>query len=238
MLVVIPARFGSTRFPGKALADLGGKSVLRRCYERVATVVPVDDILVATDDDRIADECDRYQMRWLMTNSSCLTGTDRVAEVASSIFSEWYVNVQGDEPFLNPSGLRALIDRAARAKNDEFVFNAYSSISSEFEFRNATIPKVVVSPSGRLLYISRAAVPTTKNLEFVTAHRQIGLYAIRRSALCEFSKMDSKTPLEALEDIEILRFLELGYHVEMIEVPENGIAIDTPQDLMRARSLL
>jgi 3-deoxy-manno-octulosonate cytidylyltransferase (CMP-KDO synthetase) len=238
ILVVIPARYGSTRFPGKALANLGGKSVLRRCYERVATAVSSDDIVVATDDARIADECDRYRMRWLMTKSTCLTGTDRVAEVASTMFSEWYINVQGDEPFLDPNGLRALMKRIATAKSDESVFNAYSPISSESDFRSATVPKVIVSPSGVLLYISRAAIPTTKNLGFVTAYRQIGLYAFRQSALREFSKLGSKTPLEELEDIEILRFLELGYHVQMIMAPENGVAIDTPQDLVRAQTML
>lgn len=238
MIVVIPARFASTRFPGKALADLGGKSVLRRCYEQVTSVVPPSHVVVATDDDRIATECSRFDMRWLMTSTACLTGTDRVAEVADQIDSEWFINVQGDEPFLDPNGLQSMIQCVSDAGPEDHLFNAYARIESESEFRSVTVPKVVTTPNGRLLYISRAPIPTTKSLEFVTARRQIGLYAFRRDALRKFAARDSKTPLESLEDVEILRFLELGFSIQMIEVPENGIAIDTPEDLERARALL
>lgn len=238
MIVVIPARYASTRFPGKALAELGGKSVLRRCYERVSSVVAAEDIYVATDDQRIVAECDRYSMQSIMTGTSCLTGTDRVAEVAKQVDSDWYVNVQGDEPFLNPSGLRDLLSRVSSAPPDVHVFNAYTRITSEAEFRSPTVPKVVSSPDDRLLYISRAGIPTNKSLEYCTAHRQVGLYAFRRDALASFAATGAKTPLELLEDIEILRFLELGFTVSMLEVPDNGLAIDTPQDLARARQIL
>jgi 3-deoxy-manno-octulosonate cytidylyltransferase (CMP-KDO synthetase) len=238
VIVVIPARYASTRFPGKALADLGGKSVLRRCYERVAAVVPTESIYVATDDSRIVDECNRYSMQSVMTSTACLTGTDRVAEVAKLVDSDWYVNVQGDEPFLNPSGLRDLLSRLSLVSQDVSVFNAYTRITDEAEFRSPTVPKVVTSFDNRLLYVSRAGVPTNKSLQYVSAHRQVGLYAFRKDALAGFAANGSKTPLESLEDIEILRFLELGFTVEMIEVPNNGLAIDTPEDLERARLLL
>lgn len=238
MIVVIPARYASTRFPGKALAELGGKSVLRRCYERVARVVAADRIFVATDDQRIVEECDRHSMQSVMTSTDCLTGTDRVAEVATLIDSDWYINVQGDEPFLDPSGLRDLLSQVASATPDIGVFNAYTRITSEADFRSPTVPKVVKTPDDRLLYVSRSAIPTDKSLGFSSAYRQVGLYAFRQHALARFAASNTKTPLEMLEDIEILRFLELGLPVCMLEVPDNGLAIDTPHDLERAQRLL
>ena len=235
LLVVIPARYASSRFPGKALADLGGKTVLRRCYEQVRMAVDEERIIVATDDDRIADECRAHGMRYEMTSSACLTGTDRVAEVADRRSAAWYLNVQGDEPFLDPSGLKAMIAASAAADREVEVVNAYSPITEESDFRSTTVPKVVVGADGRLLYMSRAAIPTTKQLGFHGALRQIGLYAFRPSALRRFASHTTKTPLEQLEDIEILRFVELGVAVQMIEVRSVGIAIDTPEDLARAR---
>ena len=237
-LVVIPARFASSRFPGKALADLGGKSVLLRCVEQVRKAVPNEVIIVATDDQRIATECERNGIQWEMTSTSCLTGTDRVAEVAQRHNAEWFVNVQGDEPFLDPTGLLSLLTAVSSADLAAGVINAYSHISSEADFRSSTVPKVVVDQQNRLLYISRGAIPTGKSLEFSTAKRQIGMYAFRKSALKAFSERTAKTPLEHIEDIEILRFLELGITVRMIEVDSVGIAIDTPEDLDRARRFL
>jgi len=235
---VIPARFASTRFPGKSLADLGGKTVLRRCYEQVTKAVDPMYVCIATDDARIAEECKRHDMKYVMTSIDCLTGTDRVAEVARSIPSDWYINVQGDEPFLDPEGVRQMLRELDHAESDVSVFNACAPIAVEEDFRSVTVPKVVTSLNGDLLYVSRGAIPTTKSLEFRTAKRQVGLYAFRAHALQAFAAKGKKTPMESLEDIEVLRFLELGFRVRMIDVAENGIAIDTPGDLERARQFL
>jgi 3-deoxy-manno-octulosonate cytidylyltransferase (CMP-KDO synthetase) len=200
--------------------------------------VPNEVIVVATDDQRIATECEQNGIQWEMTSTSCLTGTDRVAEVAQRHNAEWFVNVQGDEPFLDPTGLLSLLTAVSNADLAAGVINAYSHISSEADFRSSTVPKVVVDQQSRLLYISRGAIPTGKSLEFSTAKRQIGMYAFRKSALKAFSERTVKTPLEHIEDVEILRFLELGITVRMIEVDSVGIAIDTPEDLDRARRFL
>jgi 3-deoxy-manno-octulosonate cytidylyltransferase (CMP-KDO synthetase) len=212
--------------------------VLRRCYEQVAKVVATDSIIVATDDQRIVDECNRYDIKSIITSAACLTGTDRVAEVAQQITAQWYINVQGDEPFLSPDGLRQLIHFTETAPADLSIINACAPIGYEADFRSVTVPKVVRDLNGNLLYISRAAIPTTKSLQFKGAYRQVGLYAFRAVALQQFAKQPDKTPLEALEDVEILRFIELGFRVAMIEVQENGIAIDTPEDLERAKQFL
>lgn len=238
VLVVIPARYASTRFPGKALADLHGKSVLRRCYDRCTEAVPEEFVVVATDDKRIQEHCREQSIRVVMTSTNCLTGTDRVAEVAQTIPARWYVNVQGDEPFLDPKSLQLMINATRLASETIQVINAFSTIHTEEDFRSLTVPKVVYDRNNHLLYASRAAIPTTKSLEFVRSNRQVGLYAFFSDALQRFSVYGKKTPLEELEDIEVLRFIELGLTVLMIQVDSIGIAIDTPDDLTRAKDYM
>lgn len=235
IVVVVPARYASTRFPGKALAELGGSTVIERTVARCYEVVDREQVVVATDDDRIREHCEAAGIHVAMTSDSCRTGTDRVAEVAESISADWYVNVQGDEPFLEPSALQAVIDACATTEVD--VINAYAPIDDEESFRSPTVPKVVTRPDGRLLYISRAGIPTTKELTFERAVRQIGLYAFRPDALRRYAATE-RGALEELEDVEILRFLELGMEVAMIEVSNPGIAIDVPDDLVRAQAFL
>jgi len=238
VLVVIPARYASTRFPGKALADLHGISVLRRCYEQCVKVVPREFVVVATDDTRIQQHCLNYSIEVVMTSTKCLTGTDRVAEVAQQLPAGWYVNVQGDEPFLDPESLRTMISATNSASESIQVINAFSAIQTEEDFRNVSVPKVVFTRNNHLLYASRAAIPTTKSLKFIRSSRQIGLYAYSKNALQQFGMHGRKTPLEDLEDIEILRFIELGLTVLMIQVDSVGIAIDTPDDLIRAQDYI
>lgn len=237
-LVVIPARYASSRLPGKPLRRLGGRSVLERTFERCVRVVPRDQVVVATDDDRIAAHCDERDMPWTMTSPEHATGTDRVAETATGRPADWYVNVQGDEPFLDLDALRSVLDFCDTAPPEVEVVNTYAAIADEADFRSTTVPKVVVRPDGRLQYISRAAIPTTKSLEFVRAHRQVGLYAFRPGALRAFADFGDRGALERLEDIEILRFLDLLIDVHMLEVASPGIAIDTPEDLERATRAL
>lgn len=236
--IVIPARWQSSRFPGKPLADLGGKPVLVHVWERCRRAMDDDRIIVATDDDRIADVMSAVGARIAMTSSSCLTGTDRVAEVAREFPADWYVNVQGDEPFVDPQAIAAVMTTATSAALDIAAINAMSPIRSERDFRSSTVPKVVCDAQKRLLYMSRAAIPTDKSLSFGTAHRQVGLYAFRRTVLEAFAAQGSKMPLENFEDLEILRLIELGYTVQMVEVDNPGPAIDTPEDLERAIALL
>ena len=197
-----------------------------------------DRIIVATDDDRIADVMTAVGARVAMTSSACLTGTDRVAEVAREFAADWYVNVQGDEPFVDPRAISAVMDAANCAEPGIAAINAMSPIVSESDFRSSTVPKVVCDAQKRLLYMSRAAIPTDKALSFRTAHRQVGLYAFRHSVLEAFASQASKMPLEEIEDIEILRLVELGYTIQMVDVDSPGPAIDTPEDLERASALL
>ena len=237
-LVVIPARFQSTRFPGKPLADLGGSPLIEHVWRQCCRAVDATDVVVATDDERIAVVARDFGAIVEMTASDCLTGTDRVAEVASRHRADWFVNVQGDEPFVDPTAIQRLIEVAGTAADDVAAVNAMSIITEEAEFRSETVPKPVTDSRGRLLYMSRAAIPTDKRLRFHNAFRQVGLYAFTRSALALYQAGTKKSPLEEIEDIEILRIVEAGLHVQMVEVPPTGLAVDTPADLERARALI
>lgn len=230
-LVVIPARYGSSRLPGKPLIELEGVPMIVRTYRQCIKAVPRDKVVVATDDDRVRLCCEAEGIRVLMTSSQCLTGTDRVAEVAKRISADTYINVQGDEPIFNPDDLRLLLEVAK--ENKDSVVNGYCEILEEERFRSFTIPKVVVRPDGRLLYMSRASIPATKGDRFVRGWRQVCAYAFPYNALQDFAGSKTKTPLEAMEDIEILRFLEIGWEVKMVKMSAQSISVDTPEDVPR-----
>lgn len=238
LLVVIPARFQSTRFPGKPLADLGGLPLIEHVWRRCCQAVEAADVVIATDDDRIAEVAIAFGAVVEMTSSACLTGTDRVAEVSARHEADWYVNVQGDEPFVDPEAIKSVIRATREVDAEVAAINTMCVIDDEAEFRSETVPKPVTDLHGRLLYMSRAAIPTDKKLRFRKAFRQVGLYAFRQSALTAYRPGATKSPLEEIEDIEILRLLEAGSRVQMVHVPASGIAVDTPADLARAHSFL
>lgn len=231
--IVIPARYASSRLPGKPLIDLCGAPMIIRTYMQCVKVASAERVFVATDSEDIRRTCEQAGIRTVMTSSLCLTGTDRVAEVAEQVDADTFINVQGDEPLFNPADLDLLIEAALTSP--ELVINGYCAISDEETFRNPSIPKVVFRPDGRLLYMSRASIPTTKLGEFRNAWRQVCAYAFPRAALRAFAASSNKTPLEELEDIEILRFLELGWEVRMLKMSSQSISVDTPEDVQRAK---
>jgi 3-deoxy-manno-octulosonate cytidylyltransferase (CMP-KDO synthetase) len=210
--------------------------MIERTFRRCAQGFPEDRIVVATDDERVFEHCQSVGIRALMTPDTCLTGTDRVACVTRLWPADTYINVQGDEPLVDPDDLRAVV-AAAQANPNEIV-NGMCPIDDEALFRSPTIPKVVTRPDGRLLYMSRAAIPTDKAHGFTRAWRQVCIYAFPRAALEDFAASPDKTELERIEDIEILRFLEMGYEVRMIPLSANSIAVDTPDDVARAEAAI
>lgn len=230
-ILVIPARFKSTRFPGKPLTDILGKSMIQRVYEQCIQAFPRDDIYVATEDERIKNHCDEHGIQCLMTSKNCLTGTDRIAEVAEIIDADYYINVQGDEPLFNPEDIKYLINKIPEHKGE--IINGYCKIDNEDDYRSVSTPKVVFRPDGRLLYMSRSPIPGNKSNKFSLSYRQVCAYAFPKKALKEFSKSNGKTLLENEEDIEILRFLELGYEVRMVEMSNISIPVDHHDDLQK-----
>lgn len=236
VVIVIPARYRSSRFEGKPLVPLLGRPMIARVWDRCIGALPPGKIYVATDDDRIAEACQAQGIQVVMTGEDCLTGTDRVYQAAQQIQADLYINVQGDEPLLDPADITAVIDAAA--KRPGRVLNAMCPIAEESDFRSTTVPKVVARPDGRLMYMSRAPIPTDKEHSFRGAMKQVCIYAFPPAALAAFAGAGAKTPMEAIEDIEILRFLELGYEVDMVEVSGASIAVDVPEDVARVERAL
>lgn len=236
-LIVIPARLKSTRLPNKPLIKIQGKEILLRTYERCLEAIDnPEKIIVATDHQSIVSFCQEKNINVVMTSEQCLTGTDRVCEVANRISADTYINVQGDEPILDPEDLKKVI--ATVEKDSKKVYNGYAEIKTEENYFSPNIPKVIFHPQTKeLMYMSRAAIPANKRFTFEKAWKQVCIYAFPKDSLLAFSSTN-KTPLEEIEDIEVLRFLELGYKVEMIPLSGKGIAVDVPEDIKKVEAYL
>ena len=243
--VIIPARWGSTRFPGKPLAKLGGKTVIRRVVEAALHSQSARPILVATDDNRIADEIRAHfapdAATATMTSENCHTGTDRLAEVARARFSgearRIIINVQGDEPFINPTHIDALIDLMTRDP-DLKMATLVTPLLDAAQIADPNVVKAVVSGRNRALYFSRAAIPFDRDNAEIVRLRHLGVYAYEATWLLEMAALPPSN-LEEIEKLEQLRALEAGVEVGVVTV-ENvvPIAIDTPADLERAAQFL
>jgi 3-deoxy-manno-octulosonate cytidylyltransferase (CMP-KDO synthetase) len=229
IILVIPARYASTRFPGKPLIDINGKSMIHRVYDQCKQAIDPSLIYVATDDERIENHCNKLGIQTILTSSNCKTGTDRVAEVAEKIAADYYINVQGDEPVFNPNDIRSILEFLPKANGG--IVNGYCPISSSEEFYSLSTPKVVFRSDERLLYMSRSPIPGNKQSEFRFGYRQVCIYGFPRNTLEMLAKNNDKTPFEEQEDIEILRFLELGYDVQMVKLSNESIPVDNPEDL-------
>lgn len=231
-VLIIPARYKSSRFPGKPLTLLKGKSMIRHVYDQCLKAVPKDSIYVATEDKRIADHCKRNNIQFLMTSDECLTGTDRLCEVSKLIKADYYINIQGDEPLFNPIDIQSLIQELSIQKNLYDVYCGYCSIDSEDTFFSLNMPKVIFNKSKELIYMSRAPIPSNKKNEFKKGFRQVCGYAFSRKSLKVFD-IKSKTYFESIEDIELLRFLELGVKVKMVEMSKKSIPVDVREDIKK-----
>ncbi len=248
-VAIIPARYASSRFPGKALADIAGKPMIQHTYERVQQAALVSRILVATDDDRIAKAVERFGGEAVMTSSAHPTGTDRLAEVAKGLTDELIVNVQGDEPLIHPD----MIDTVVRLLGEETALPMSTlriRIETPDDIFNPAITKVVTDLSGYALYFSKGPIPFCRNEWGDFARRgtglpdfvppqvacHVGLYAYRRDFLLRYTDLPP-TPLEQLEQLEQLRVLEHGYRIRVANTVHTSIGVDTPEDLERARQL-
>lgn len=234
ILGVIPARWGSTRLPGKALADIGGMPMIWHVYQRCIESDILNKIIVATDDQRIFDACVRRGMLVMMTQASHRNGTERVHEASLAHPSaEVIVNIQGDEPFIAPEAIRKVA--LAVHLDGHQVANGYSASSDPADLIDVTVPKVCVAQDGRAVYLSRSPIPYPKAREGWMFYIQTCAYAFRPAALAWF-RQTNPGELETAEGIEILRFLEHGRRIKMVEVPRSPIAVDTEDDLRYARA--
>lgn len=250
IVAIIPARFASTRLPGKPLSDIHGKTMIERVHGRARAAATVDRVLVATDDERIAAAVRGFGGEAVMTSPLHATGTDRLAEAARGIEAEVVVNVQGDEPMLDPAG----IDAAVRALLDDPSLPMATlslPLRSAEEMLAPSVVKVVADARGDALYFSRSPIPHVRlgassdpraaaeaAVARALARKHVGLYAYRREALLRFASLDP-SPLEQAEGLEQLRALHHGMRIRVVPVDgEGGVAVDTPEDLERVRALL
>lgn len=235
-VVVIPARLGSTRLANKPLADINGKPMIVHTWESALKATSADRVWIATDSQEILDVCAKYGAQAMITSQDCLTGTDRVAEFATRISADVYINLQGDEPMMPSDSIQKVLQMGL-AHPDQII-NGWAWIKEEEEFRSRTIPKVVIREDEQLMYMSRAPIPGTKADTFEFSRKQICVYAFPSAALKAFAARDEKTPHEAVEDIEIMRFVEMGWQVRMVELVGSSIAVDTQEDLERVREAI
>lgn len=233
---IIPARYASTRFPGKPLVDIGGKTMIQRVYEQ-ASAANLDDVVVATDDQRIADEVLRFGGRYVMTADTHQSGTDRCAEVIDTLTGyQVIINIQGDEPFIDPQQINLLLS-CFRDENVQ-IATLVKEITQESELFNPNIPKVVRDSNGRALYFSRQTIPLLRNhapetwLQRHTYYKHIGIYAYRNEILQAITLLQPSA-LEIAECLEQLRWLENGYTIHTRVTNLETIAIDTPDDLLK-----
>jgi 3-deoxy-manno-octulosonate cytidylyltransferase (CMP-KDO synthetase) len=238
VIAIIPARYESTRLPGKPLADLHGQPMIQRVYERAARAQGIDRVLVATDDERICAAVRGFGGEVVMTSPAHRTGTDRIAEVAAGSEADVIVNVQGDLPLLDPE----MVALAAAPLRDDAglpMSTVKTAITSHEELKNPNVVKVVTDRDGFALYFSRSLLPYRRDGEAspAVAYKHIGLYVYRRDFLLTFARL-APTPLEQAENLEQLRALEWGFRIKVVEVAATSIEVDTAQDLERARTLL
>ncbi len=229
-LIVIPARFDSSRLPGKPLREIAGKPMIIRTAQRCLAVANPDQVIVATDDLRIAEVCQKFSVRYEMTEKSHPTGSDRVAEVATRIPASIYINVQGDEPVFNPADILILAEESANDHSKAYI--GYCEMSQE-EWRDSKNIKLLFGLNKQLIYIGRAQVPGSHTGDFRVGYRQVCAYAYTQEILKDFSKVGQRTPLESIEDNEVMRFLELGIRVQVVKMSNHSISVDRPNDIAR-----
>lgn len=233
---VIPCRYKSSRFPGKPIAMICGKPMVWHVWNQAKKTNNINRLIVATDDNRIYDACHQYGIESTMTSENHKTGTDRVAEVAGRIDGDVFVNIQGDEPLIDPNGIDRIILEIIKSDKEDIV-NAFSAITDMGDIVNGNVVKVITSIDDYALAYSRSPIPYPKESN-PKYKRQIGLYAIKRDVILKFSSL-SRGYLELSEGVEMFRYLENGYKIKMVEISDNGsIPVDVADDILRVEALL
>ena len=241
IVCVIPARYKSSRFPGKPLADICGRPMIWWVYEQCKKVKEFSKVIVATDDERITKACHEFDICVEMTSDTHLTGTDRVAEIASKIPADLYVNVQGDEPLIQPSEISRVFQPFLAENCNVQISNLMTKIIDPVEVCNPTVVKAITRADNIGLYLTRAAAPYPKGTSSYTFYKQLGIYAFTKKALdfyAEYGIVYGKAKNERIEDVEMLRFMENGWPVQFIEAKESSVAVDTPSDLEKVVDII
>lgn len=239
IIAMIPARYGATRFPGKLMADLGGKPVIVRTYEATLATALFDDVYVVTDSDIIKEEVEKHGGKAIMSIKEHECGSDRIAEAVVDLDVDIVVNVQGDEPFVKKEPLVKLLN--AFQEEDAAQIDLASLMQEITDWKDITDPnyvKVIVDEQQYALYFSRSPIPYPRDKDAGARYfEHIGVYAFRKQAILDFYELPMRS-LEATEKIECIRYLEYGKKIKMVETDFMGIEIDTPEDLVKAQQYL
>lgn len=238
-VVIIPARYDSSRFPGKPLVSLLGKPMIIWVAELSAKAVGKENVYIATEDQRICEVVIAEEFNVILTSKEALTGTDRIAEAALKIEADIYINVQGDEPLVNPDDILKILE--AKKKYFNKIINGFTWIDTTKEnASNINIPKVITNENDILVYMSRSIVPAYKDIRNkpLKYKKQVCIYAFTYDELKSYFNFGRKSELEKFEDIEILRFFELGKEIKMVETQSGSLAVDTPEDVLQVEEAL
>jgi 3-deoxy-D-manno-octulosonate cytidylyltransferase len=239
VLAIIPARFGSSRLPGKPLASIAGRPMIQHVVERVRGAQLISSILVATDDERIQKAVEAFGGKAIITRPDHRTGTDRVAEVAAHVSADVYINIQGDEPLIDPGIIDAVI--AAMLEDDSIqIATPCAAITQPNEIMDPNVVKVARDFDSNGLYFSRAPIPWVRDTRATVAARHwkhIGLYGFVRDTLLEFPTLPPGE-LERVEQLEQLRWLENGFRIRVVETEYDAVSVDVPADIERVEKIL
>ena len=231
---IIPCRYQSSRFPGKSLASINGKPMMWHVYQRALESNILDEVYIATDDQRIVKVANEHNLKTVMTSNKHETGTDRVAEVASQIQADYYINIQGDEPFIEPEAIKLVAQAIIDCDNPLVqAANAYTSMQDISDVVDTNTVKVIMDVNQRALAYSRQPIPYPK-ANTAKYSKQLGLYAFKQSGLQVFSE-NLPASLEKVEGVEMYRLLEHGYSIQMVKTNDVSISVDTPSDLKRVQ---
>ena len=235
--IIIPARFGSSRYRGKPLVKILHREMILRVADICSKVVSKKNLFVATDSKKISKVVKNANYQTIMTSKKCLTGTDRVAEASLSLSSDIFINVQGDEPTIDPSDIKKVIK--AKIKFPNHVICGYDKVHVFENPKSINLPKVVVNSKQELIYISRALVPgNKKKIKNIIYHKQVCIYAFNKNELRKFYLFNKKSDTENIEDIEILRFFDLDIKIKMVRLNSNSVAVDEIKDVKKAEKIL
>lgn len=232
---VIPSRYQSSRFPGKPLALINGKPMIWWVYQQALKVTKIDEIIVATDDDRIEQTCKEFGINVMLTSSAHRTGADRVAEVARRTDSNIYLNIQGDEPLIEPDAISQIVD-AMLSDSSLYYAGLRSKLEGTDELNNPNVVKAVTDKDGYAIYFSRSAIPY--NNSYNAAYRVMGLYGYTREFLINFQSWGQSTLELAENGVEMLRAMENGYKIKLFDTKYHSIGVDLPEHIKQVEEII
>lgn len=237
-IAIIPARYRSSRYPGKPLVKILGIPLIIWVSKLVVQALGKENVYVATEDKRILQVVHKYGFQGIMTSDTALTGTDRLYEASQQIDADIYINVQGDEPLINPDDILKVL--SYKKENPGFVVNGMCPLDANDNPENRNIPKVVFNENQQLVYMSRLPIPGSKSKDnpLQKYWKQVCIYAFSKEELNAYGQYGRKSLLEECEDIEILRFLEMNIPVKMVETSGSSYAVDVPEDVMKVEQAL